>query len=100
MAETMRNADVESASHELRGPLLAATASLVLAFSCLMDWADVQIAVFNRSYTGMHFGEGNLTLGLLVAVAASAALLAASLLAVADRLRREPWTSRTESEVQ
>ena len=157
MAETTQNA----ASHPLRGPLLTAAASLVLAVACLLDWADVQVVVFNRSYSGMHFGEGHVTLGLavagtlaatasvlwlsriayllpliatpalalttrkyhevghafssfhgfrlahasagdglLLAVVASAALLAASLLAVADCLRRESWPSRTASEVQ
>ena len=141
--------------------MLAAGASLVLARACLLDWADVQIVVFNRSYSGMHFGEGQVTLGLalaatlaatasvlwlsriayllpliatpalalttrkyhdvghafssfhgfrlahasagnglLLAVVASAALLAASLLAAADCLRRETWPSLTASEVQ
>jgi hypothetical protein len=150
-----------AASHRLRGPLLTAAASPVLAGACVMDRADVQVIVFNRSYSGMHFGEGHATLGLavaetlaatawalwlsrvayllpliatpalalttrkyhevghafssfhglrlapasvgnglLLAVVASAALLAASLLAVADCLRRESWPSRTASEVQ
>ena len=157
MAETTQNA----ASHPLRGPLLTAAASLALTVACLLDWADVQVVVFNRSYSGLHFGEGHVTLGLavagtlaatasvlwlsriayllpliatpalalttrkyhevghafssfhgfrlahasagdglLLAVVASAALLAASLLAVADCLRRESWPSRTASEVQ
>ncbi len=141
--------------------MLAAVASLVLVVACLMDWADVHVVVFSRSYTGVHFGEGRLTLGLavagavlaaaavlwfsrlayflplvasgalalttrkyhevgrafssvhgfrladasvgnglLVAIVASAALLAVSLLAVADCLRLEPITSRTASEVR
>jgi hypothetical protein len=161
MPETMPKAEIKSAARLLRGPLLTAAASLVLAGACLMDWADVQVVVFHRSYSGMHFGEGHVTLGLavagtlaaiasvlwlsrvayllpliatpalalttrkyhevgrafssfhgfrlahasagdglLLAVVASAALLAASLLAVADCLRRESWPSRTASEVQ
>jgi hypothetical protein len=161
MAQTMRNVDFTLVSLRLRGPLLAAAASLVLALACLMDWANVQIVVFEQSYTGVHFGEGRATFGLAVvgvilavaamlwrsrlvyplplvaaaalalttrkyhevghafssfhgfrvahasagdglwlAIVASAALLAVSLVRVADRLRREPWASRTASEVQ
>ena len=77
MAEIIRNSDVKSASPALRGPLLAAVASLVLVVACLMDCADVHVVVFSRSYTGVHFGEGRLTLGLAVAgaVLAAAAVL-------------------------
>jgi hypothetical protein len=160
MAETTLTSAIRDSSRPLQGPL-AAAAGLVLALACLMDWANVRIVVFTRWYTGTHFGEGRLTLGLaivgavvaaiaalwlprlayllplvaaaalalttrkyhevgrafssfhgfrlahasagnglLLAILASTALLTASLLGVADRLRLAPRLSRTPSEVQ
>jgi hypothetical protein len=52
------------------------------------------------SFHGFRLAHASPGSGLWLAIVASAALLAASLLAAADRLRLEPWTSQTTPEVQ
>jgi hypothetical protein len=63
----------------LRGVTASALAGALLAVACLLDWASVHIlVVFARSYAGIHFGEGQVTLALAltsVAVSVLAAFL-------------------------